>query len=540
MELPWLLFRYVQSCMLVLWLLQQVIGKFATWWLLLLGLSCLPAASAKPNLDPFPDVPFKVFSDFVQHQFGSHVTLATVLTVLFSMTSNPDLLGLHARQQHPKASGEIKQTSSGWIKALAYALQERLGDAADTLLHKDEQRSRTAATLAMKLDSMSKVLGLHPYNEKGRFLGKLKPVNEADISPVHIICPTSIECETATCQSRALLRVTRERDIPCATLIKGTRLHQALVLAGQCSQCQTMYHADHERSLNSDGHYTKLYLNSAKYLKVGQSVWVDRTFAGAVVNGTYNFHASTSAFVEFWNMSFWSTQDTLARKVSRRQVWQAFVQESVRRVANVAGIDLELPDNLAIDDVTQQAFAVLGENGLMRCADGHACDECTHPFKDQADMIDDDNADPAALVGVDEEHDVPVFTGEQSDDLDINERTGSGLDEMDIDGPAVSSQTGVTRASIQMVVMDGIVIGPKHCAFPDCNGDLANYHTGVYCVEHENLYGRLCHIDNCHNPKAAGTMACAQHQSQWHAHVVHYGCSNLLGVQRLLRRSENE
>jgi hypothetical protein len=72
-----------------------------------------------------------------------------------------------------------------------------------------------------------------------------------------------------------------------------------------------------------------LYLNSAKYLKVGQTVWVDRTFANAVVNGTYNFHASASAFAEFWNASFWSTQSTKSRRVSHHQVWQAFVQESV-------------------------------------------------------------------------------------------------------------------------------------------------------------------------------------------------------------------
>ena len=63
-------------------------------------LACLPMVSAEPEFDNFPDVTFKVFSDFVQQQFAEDVSLATVLIVLFSLTSNPDLLGLHSRQQH--------------------------------------------------------------------------------------------------------------------------------------------------------------------------------------------------------------------------------------------------------------------------------------------------------------------------------------------------------------------------------------------------------------------------------------------------------
>jgi hypothetical protein len=82
----------------------------------------LPVASAQSDHRPFPDIPFQVFSQFIQKQFSSQISLATVLTVLLSMTNNPDLLTLHARQQHPKM-GEISQKNSGWIKALARALE---------------------------------------------------------------------------------------------------------------------------------------------------------------------------------------------------------------------------------------------------------------------------------------------------------------------------------------------------------------------------------------------------------------------------------
>ena len=72
---------------------------------LFIGLSTLivfaPIVSAAPSTQPFPDIPFSIFSEFVQETFGSKISLATVLVLLFSMTENPELLNLHARQQHP-------------------------------------------------------------------------------------------------------------------------------------------------------------------------------------------------------------------------------------------------------------------------------------------------------------------------------------------------------------------------------------------------------------------------------------------------------
>jgi len=79
-------------------MLQSVICSeiFVKLVVFYLGLVWLPVVSAKPELDKFPDIKFKVFNDFVQRQFGKNVSLATVLIVLFSLTSNPDLLSLHA------------------------------------------------------------------------------------------------------------------------------------------------------------------------------------------------------------------------------------------------------------------------------------------------------------------------------------------------------------------------------------------------------------------------------------------------------------
>jgi len=92
--------------------------------------------------------------------------------------------------------------------------------------------------------------------------------------------------------------------------------------------------------------------------------------------------------------------------LSRRQIWQAFVQESIRTIAASADTELVVGDNLAIDEITKEAFLVLGENGVIRAADQHACSECTHDYI----ATTSDNtptAHSAAVVGVDEDVEQP-------------------------------------------------------------------------------------------------------------------------------------
>jgi CxC5 like cysteine cluster associated with KDZ transposases/CxC6 like cysteine cluster associated with KDZ transposases len=527
--------------------------------LVIFGFGFLPVAYATPDQDPFPDVSFKVFSRFIRANFGSEISLSTVLMILFSMTNNPDLLNLHARQQYTKVTGELGQHNTGWIKALAIALINQLDQAQNTLFRADEKLPQLSDngirnSVATKLHKLSKILDLHPYNEQGEFLGKLKSISEKDIEPVHIICPLSMECETEHCQGRTIHKLTRERDTPKVMLIKGTKIFENVpVLAGQCPNCLTNYHADHERSPGTENNPTRLYLNSAKLLKVGQQVWVDRTFSCAVLNATYNFHGSTSAFVAFWNMSFGSEQSS--KKISRRHVWQAFVQESMRKVASVCGFNLELPDNLPIDEVTKQAFGILGENGIIRSANNHACSECTHDYKSEADVIPETD-DPAGMIGVDENHEVPAFAGENRDDpvatIEGNTVYSTDSDDDPMDGNTssgshISSDSDhqvesieMANSKVQMVVMDGIVMGPKHCAYINCTNDLVNYITGVFCADHEAMQGHLCRVQHCNNPKADGIQTCHGHRNLWHSHVVRFGRSSLLGIRRLLRRSVEE
>ena len=73
----------------------------------------------------------------------------------------------------------------------------------------------------------------------------------------------------------------------------------------------------------------------------------------------YNFHASASAYAEYWNNTF-GTGEVL---IARAHIWQTFVQESMHTIAEESQIDVELNDALNIKEVTAEAFSLLGENG---------------------------------------------------------------------------------------------------------------------------------------------------------------------------------
>jgi len=167
------------------------------------ALGGMPTACAISE-DAFPDISFRVFSQFVEKQFSPDVTLASILAVLFSLIDNTDLLNLHAHQQNPSSPGENHIALSGWIKALARALVDKLGNESDTLFRTSESKTQMTSdmattTIASKLDDLSKLLDLYPYDKYGQFTGKLNPVSRSAVEPALVICPATMECETETC-----------------------------------------------------------------------------------------------------------------------------------------------------------------------------------------------------------------------------------------------------------------------------------------------------------------------------------------------------
>ena len=100
-------------------------------------------------------------------------------------------------------------------------------------------------------------------------------------------------------------------------------------------------------------------------------------------------------------------------KVTRHQIWQAFIQESIRIIATAKNIDLELKENFTIKEVTAEAFAKLGNTGIIEPGKAHSCSQCSQSYKAIANFMV--NEDPAAVIGVDENSAVPVLEGQYAD-----------------------------------------------------------------------------------------------------------------------------
>jgi hypothetical protein len=458
-------------------------------------LSALPVSAAMASQQPFPNITFAAFNAFVVGNFNPDVSLATVLLVLFTMTENSDLLNLHARHKNPQCMGEEKRVSSGWIKALARGLDDRLKANTNQLFKNNElpinfTQDNLVQVLITKLDELMDVLELNPFSKSGRLKKELKTISHNEIAAVHVICPISMQCEDVNCDPRALQQSTRYRDIPKVTLIKGTTVYKDVaVLSGKCPKCDTIYYADHESLDRNTDNQQKLYLNSAKYLKLGQSLWVDRVFSNAVLSGMYSFHASAAAYTEYWNNSYSYSSSQPTTLVTRRLIWQAFVQESIRTIGSAVGQHLTTSDNLPIDAVTFEAFQHLGQNGIISAANGHACSECTQPYRRT-----------------------------QYESLD---------------------QIEEGRASVKMIVMDGIVMGPTHCAYEGCTSDLQNARGGAFCGFHEIQHGAKCRICGCERNKVNSSQACdlEQHQAEFKKYTQSHSRETMSGVKRMLKHS---
>ena len=488
-----------------------------------------PGVNAAPSEQPFPDISFKIFNTFIEQNFSSKISLATVLMLLFTVNENTDLLNLHQRQQNPQLKGiERRVDLSAWIKSLAHEIQRQTTETKfKTLFKKSDVLKSLPDTevinvLGTKIIGLTDVLGLKAYGDNGKLIKKLQPISKKAIQPIRIICPPSFNCSDKKCNGRSILQLTDKDDVPHVTLLKGSEIFENVaVLSGYCAKCQTHYFSDHETYKDSPSNSRKrVYLNNAKYIKIGQSLYVDRIFSNAVMNGIYSFHASTAAYAEFWTNSYGKA---IAFKVQRRQIWHTFIQESIRTLSQATNIHFEVSDNSSIQDLTHDAFAILGEQGGIRLANGHACSECTQEYKSVADWAPPVN-DAAAVLGVDENRTVPaleenVVRAERNNIADDN-------DNMDVD---VETQKGV----VKMVVMDGIVMGPTHCAFDNCTSALANArgHGESFCKVHRTQFQNRCRVRDCTNNRVQGTQACQQHRNEWYKYTQSRTASSLAGVR---------
>ncbi|KAF8986790.1 hypothetical protein BDQ17DRAFT_1223715, partial [Cyathus striatus] len=83
-----------------------------------------------------------------------------------------------------------------------------------------------------------------------------------------------------------------------------------------------------------------------------------------------------------------------------------------------------------------------------------------------------------------------------------------------------------------MIVIDGVVMGPVHCAMEGCSANVSNHHGGVFCGHHNIQYGAKCRVKDCTRQKVHGTEACEIHQEIWNKHHLNYSSAGLSGLRQ--------
>ena len=170
----------------------------------------------------------------------------------------------------------------------------------------------------------------------------------------------------------------------------------------------------------------------------------------------YNFHASASAYTQFWNDCISVTNSDV--RLTQHLIWQAFVQESIRTIASIKNINLELREDLNIHQVVSGAFMKLENTGIIEPGIKHSCSKCSQPHKQTVDFIV--NEDPAAVIGADENSSVPVLTGEYAD-LSAHETARERRAAQNrVNSVNTENEMVIDADDVKMIVLDGVVIGP--------------------------------------------------------------------------------
>ncbi|KAF8626198.1 hypothetical protein AX17_006589, partial [Amanita inopinata Kibby_2008] len=92
----------------------------------------------------------------------------------------------------PQFEGERGTLATGWIKALAHELTNRL-DATKVLKARERDNNISDDQSQAGFFSKAKVLDLFPYSDDRAFMGGLKPISHEIIQPVLTICHSSAQ-----------------------------------------------------------------------------------------------------------------------------------------------------------------------------------------------------------------------------------------------------------------------------------------------------------------------------------------------------------
>ncbi|TFK16793.1 hypothetical protein FA15DRAFT_661909 [Coprinopsis marcescibilis] len=463
-------------------------GHFHRYWNKLFSpLSHYPVLEAWFNREPSTLAPTSIEAWGSSKNKPKFADLEKCLTDLGATWGGTKFVPLHSNldssssssqsthNTHYMSSNDKKKKKKKKNFILCLLLFSRVGDSKDKLYTKKELKTRTKQPESSDSNRQEVKLLAEKMDQLAKHLDFVLYKNTGEFEgTLSPLNPQALQPLLVACP--LTYECVTAIYIPKVQVLQANAVNpHGAVVNGQCN---------HEVT-SLAGSQTRCYLNSARYLKLGSNIWGTGSLLAV-------FHASTEAITAYWNLSFGNVSGGLGPQVGRHHIWQAFVQESLRMIGGDCQSNLTIANSLPISQVTTAAYEAFGREGVISVADDHSCPECTHTYKDRPDALDMEE--------------VP----------------------MEVDG----------APTVNMVVVDGVVFGPTHCAFDECSEALANYRGASFCTPHKEQWGSQCHVIECGRAVVDGTKACVEHQVLWRKWQKEHSHTWLSGVRRALQRPE--
>ncbi|KIJ39965.1 hypothetical protein M422DRAFT_49464 [Sphaerobolus stellatus SS14] len=271
------------------------------------------------------------------------------------------------------------------------------------------------------------------------------------------------------------------------------------LVIGYCYTCNAQYNPDRIMRHHPDGS-RQFYLYDAEYLRVSKSdmLWIHCGVAKQQEYLTLR-KVSWQGFTEYFNRCF---NGSLTGEQSQR----LFLEHFIRRLGTAYKFDqiFNMKINPDVKELVKEANQWFLRGGILPGSLEHTCEECTH-LKRQAGL-QEFNGSSDAVADVDQDSFGNLPLPQQNNQIEEDTELLAQM-------PAVESPPRNVgdddERYIQAVVMDGIRMGHKICAYPGCQEPLQNYKTGRFCARLHIDLEKQCGIVDCTHPTREGSKACS-------------------------------
>ncbi|KAK4051781.1 hypothetical protein OIO90_004605 [Microbotryomycetes sp. JL221] len=288
-------------------------------------------------------------------------------------------------------------------------------------------------------------------------------------------------------------------------LFDTSGISTAIALRLSCSSkygCNAHHWPDHIE-ISHTSKRVWVYDEQTESLKVGRNVYVTRRLAEQFSIMLELNHCSPGSFATMFNKVHKVQEESNSSKIESKHVWRAFVMHAILNKVQSTGETFVSEAEASTDEMVRLALDSIMKEKVYEEVLAHQCPECTRYkryWKDGCEAKQDESC-----------HAILSDSETDSDVEDSHKYT------------SFEELTRVDRSRIvNLGVMDGIRIGHRLCAEPECQNEPASKRFR-FCIDHRGL-AKMCGVAGCTNRfprevdgkrRAKGVCQDPEHRRTW-------------------------